>query len=370
MSAISTSQIEEITRIVRQQLASGTPGGSIMRDERTWAMLIRLQSYAVEVLEELHEVSKTPKEWIRGLQDIVHWSNDVLGEEVERLVKQDGTLQKKYEFTVVRYIKHLHRNAKSHRMKLNLISFEDYIREFMKTLIVRPDVQNQQFLSFGPVDQQGVVMDTIRLTLDSLYNKKSTTEKHDFVVVGRDSIVGGGSIAPSESVSCVGNRQLSAAALEQHKKSKSVANGNDGSFFKLPPTAPPPPRATVSRVSAHSKRPDDHAASVVRRNRISATDNNVSSHVSKVTGKKRAASHSHVSSQKFKEVDLTGGGGGGGGTQVSSRSSKFRRPPRHSVDANRAPSQVSRVSRTGNNPQKCFFDLNSKFVNDVQSHAL
>jgi hypothetical protein len=409
MSAISSSQLEEITRRVRQQISSESSVrySSVLRDERTWTMLIRLQSYVVDVLEDLHNMAKSKKDWQYGLDDIRNWSDDVRKEEMERLLESDATLNKKYEFTVIRYIKHLHRNAKSHRFKLNIAPFQEFVKIFLKFFLQRTDVQQRHFIDFGPSDQQSVMVDTLRLTMDHFYNKQNADADLNFVTVGQDSIIGGGSIAPSESVSCVGARHLSTRALQQHKEASRVSVSKSqiagGGGVAAAAAAPSRVRSRVSKKSTTTPKPFfDMPAS-----RVSSKSK--SSRFSKLREKKNDSSQvpsqvppeqafgaaprqatappkSHVS--EFREVHL---GAGGTPTQVSSASarsktSKFRQPPRHTLRMDRAPpSEVSRTSHataahqstvssrskpTADRRVNCFFDLNSNMSNDVQSHAV
>ena len=390
MSAISSDQIQQITTMVRKQLGSD-PGG-IMRDERVWTLVIHLQNYAVSTLADLEGMATTERKWKRGCEDICRWDNTVLDEEVVRLKSEDPSIEKRYHFAVVRYVKHLYRNVRSHRMKLSVLPFKDFLRTFLQVLISRTDVKNRNLLDFGPSDQQHAILDGFRITMDRLYNKAAGDADDNYVYVGAESIVGGGSIAPSESVSCVAARQypearpprpavpsfLSKERLEHHKSQvptgsqvsrRSVqSKRRPSSEAAAPPevVAPSHPpesvvRSTADKSAVHStadksavrstaifrqmhNQPSGPAAAQVNDPEAStqlpeATHTEVRTQVSRTSrkGARTEISPSRTNERSVversqaasvREVDLSGGGT----TQVSQRSgaSRFRRPPRSS----------------------------------------
>lgn len=292
MSAITHDQIDQITSMVRKQLGSD-PGG-IMRDERVWTLVIHLQNYAVTTLSDLEGMATTERKWKRGCEDICRWDDAVLEEEVGRLKEADPSIEKRYHFAVVRYVKHLYRNVRSHRMKLSVVPLKEFLRTFLQVLMTRADVKNRNLLDFGPSDQQHAILDVFRITMDRLYNKVSDgSGNDDYVYVGAESVVGGGSIAPSESVSCMAVRQTSAQPaglpprpnvpsflskerLEQHKSQAPAGSQVSRRSAKSKPAAPPsavaPPegvvredksmvRSTASFRRAHNqpgKPPEEH----------------------------------------------------------------------------------------------------------------
>jgi hypothetical protein len=214
----------------------------IFTDEKVLQLLYILRNLSDQVFAKLHEVanegqpstSEYANRFLKGLTSIEYWRPEIKLSEVNTAVEEYPEFGLLYKYTLLRYLKELHKYERAAQIPVNIPPLHDFLHSYYVALAKSKFMQRLEFLDVYGMERTHMHMETLRtvlmeLTRHSVY-RGLQADFDGLVSVEKD-------ITPWDSIS-------------QHGSESENENGHGHDLNSLSHrhnSPPPPPRRRDNR---------------------------------------------------------------------------------------------------------------------------